>query len=384
MPNARTRCRATNVWSGARRVRCPDWVLRTWRWLAAVSCAGIECVKSHTPRMARLEPVFFGVRGKERVKRLYDRSQLKLGSRVYVRFSDQGDASDFSPSQIAESIPHWVRWIATSEWYAELVPRFELRPEFAERIYKELEGYLGRTDIDAAVAKFVGMVRMERFYLTDELGGNPLSVVFTIIDRLNVCKSLGEHSPYPEMIRSKLDDPLVTYLYLTCFDRLGQPADWLDFGAWMESSKHKSERDGIVQRLQSQGLEDGTRSLHREYNSVYGVRSSFFRFLRSLPPKTHRELLDSIDRDVSTYLPNLSGRQATDEEKEKYLFRRRNDYTHKADFRPPPGEWFGGGIASPVQEFTAKNWTSTQTRGWPDILEKTVRIGLAQYLSAAI
>jgi len=77
----------------------------------------------------------------------------------------------------------------------------------------------------------------------------------------------------------------------------------------------------------------------------------------------------------------MTGRVATDDEKEKYLFKRRNDYTHKADFRPPMGEWFARGTCSPVQEFKAKEWMSTHTRGWPDILEKAVRIGLAQYLS---
>jgi hypothetical protein len=45
------------------------------------------------------------------------------------------------------------------------------------------------------------------------------------------------------------------------------------------------------------------------------------------------------------------------------------------------GEWFGGGVGSPVQEFSATNRMSTQTSGWPDILEKAVRIGLARYLS---
>jgi hypothetical protein len=70
------------------------------------------------------------------------------------------------------------------------------------------------------------------------------------------------------------------------------------------------------------------------------------------------------------------------DEKEKYLFKRRNVYTHKADFRPPAGEWFTGGITNIVQEYTETNWTSTQTHGWPDVLEKTVRGGLARYISA--
>src|SRR5216684_5095637 len=109
--------------------------------------------------MARTESVIFGIQGTQmRIERPYDRSRLRLGSLVYVRFSDQDDAAQFSPEPTDGSIPYWVRWIATSEWYVELVPRFELRPEFAERVHKELEGYLTGDEISRAIAKFVGMV----------------------------------------------------------------------------------------------------------------------------------------------------------------------------------------------------------------------------------
>jgi hypothetical protein len=170
--------------------------------------------------MACLESVIFGLLGKSiRVQRLYDRSRLRLGSLVYVRPSAQEDGTEFSPEWSDGSIPYWVRWIATSEWYVELIPRFELRAEFAERVHKEVEGYLSRTEVNDAIAKFVGLVRMERFYQTSELGGNPLSVVFTVIDRLEVCRRLRQSPPFPvEFFKTALDDPLVTYLYLTCFD----------------------------------------------------------------------------------------------------------------------------------------------------------------------
>ena len=68
-------------------------------------------------------------------------------------------------------------------------------------------------------------------------------------------------------------------------------------------------------------------------------------------------------------------RSGSPEQKEKYLFKRRNDYTHKAGFRPPAGEWFGGSIGSPVQEFFASYWTSTRTHDWPGVLERAVRAG---------
>jgi hypothetical protein len=180
-----------------------------------------------------------------------------------------------------------------------------------------------------------------------------------------------------------LDDPLVSYLYLTCFDRLGQPAEWMDFGAWLESSKCENEREIVLKEASAaESLNESIRTAYRRYCAIYGMKSSFFRFLREiLSSEIRKELLSSIEIDIMT---GSAARTATDEEKERYLFKRRNDYTHKSGFTPPPGEWFGGGVASPVQEFHATYWTSTRTLNWPDILEKAVRVGLARYLLASL
>ena len=82
--------------------------------------------------------------------------------------------------------------------------------------------------------------------------------------------------------------------------------------------------------------------------------------------------------------PKMKRRHATDKEKEEYLFNRRNVFTHQAGFMPLPGESFGGGRASPEIEYFENYWTSTRTHNWPLVLEKAVRIGLAQYLREPI
>jgi hypothetical protein len=259
---------------------------------------------------------------------------------------------------------------------------FKLRPEFAQRIQNEIGGYISRAEIDDALALFARLVRPDHLHRTSELGNNPLSVVFTVLDRLAVCRRLRQHSPHPPLMLPFLDDPLVSYLYLTCFDRLGQPAGWMDFGVWLEACRCKDERDAAVKQASQAGnLVESMKIVYRQYVTLYGVRSAFFRFLHEVvPPDVRGELLHSIDRVIMTNPPDTTSRQASDDEKEKYLFRRRNDYTHKGDFRPPPGEWFGGGVTNPVQEHHATYWISTRTVGWPDILEKAVRTGLARYL----
>ena len=145
---------------------------------------------------------------------------------------------------------------------------FKLRPQFAQRIQDEIGKYISRAEIDAAVASFAQMVRPDRIHITAELANNPLSVVFTILDRLGVCRRLRQNSPYPPLVRPYLDDPLVSYLYLTCFDRLGQPANWLDFGPWLESSDCEDERNTILQEAsQAASLNESIKIAYRRWRT---------------------------------------------------------------------------------------------------------------------
>jgi hypothetical protein len=333
--------------------------------------------------MASLDRVIFGIAGK-RVETLYDRRHLRLGAIVYVKLSGPQEPVGFSHQPSKGAIEYTVIWIATSEWYVEITPQFTLRPNFAERLQKEAGDYISRAEIDVALDVFVQMVRMDRFYQTAELGNNPLSVIFTVLERLDDCRRLRKIAPFPPEMNPYLDDPLVSYLYLTCFDRLGQPTNWLDFGAWLQSSDSKEERDAILQEAsKAANLLDSIRLVSLHYTTMYGVRSAFMRFLRDiLPTGIRRQLLESIDRTIMDNPPHAGSRQASDQEKEKYLFERRNDYTHKANFRPPVGEWFAAGVTNVVQEHHANCWISTQTHDWPGILEKTVQVGLACYIRA--
>jgi hypothetical protein len=75
-----------------------------------------------------------------------------------------------------------------------------------------------------------------------------------------------------------------------------------------------------------------TITLYKFYNDRYGVRSSFFRFLHEVLPKDQRDiLLSSIEIKSLENPPYIGENTSSDEaEKEKYLFKLRNDYTHKA------------------------------------------------------
>jgi len=327
--------------------------------------------------------VTFEINGKK-ISTQYDRTKLRLGTIVFVRFSEGKEPIAISPQSSDGTVPYAVRWIAPSTWHVELVSEFKVRPEFAKRVEDEIGEYITRREIDTALTVFSNRVRIQHFYKTSELGNNPLSVVFTVLERLHVCRCLQQ-----EPVRKALfgyDEPLISYLYLTCFDRLGQPADWLDFSSWLKSSGHKDEREAAkAQAARSGDTIDAANALYRQYLDLYGVKSSFFRFLHEiLPPHIRNELLRTIDMHSLSNPPDLTEyRDPSDIEKENYLFRRRNEYTHRADLKAPAGEWLGRSYSNPIQEFYADHWTTIRTIGWPSILNKAVQAGLAVYLLAA-
>src|SRR5215210_6338429 len=127
--------------------------------------------------------------------------------------------------------------------------------------------------------------------------------------------------------------PLSVYLLLTCFDRLGQPADWRPFGDWLRASRTEHERTVALDNIPAEvtHLQDAT-ALYEANNERYGVRSSFFRFMHEVLPSRHLDnLLSSIEIRTSQMPPYLDEPTvASEAEKEKYLFRLRNDYTHKS------------------------------------------------------
>lgn len=327
-----------------------------------------------------MESVIFGI-DKHRVQILFDRSRLSLGSIIYVEFSSSGEPVAFYLEKAEGRIPYWVRWISGSEWYVELIKEFQLRPEFVKRVEDVVGEFISHDEINTTLKAFSDRVRPSHFFKTRELEQNPLSVVFTVLERLDVCSRLS--SPNVAKALFCYHEPLVTYLLLTCFDRLGQPTEWLDFGAWLKSKRHKDERkEGHQAAGRVADLTGACQMLHSHYLALYGVKSSFFRFLREvLPPWARRYLLNSIEITKCKNPPFPKALpETTDEEKEAYLFKRRNDYTHKAAFTPPAGEWLGRCYSNHVQEFRTEYWTDTVTTDWPAVLEKTVRIGLASYL----
>lgn len=124
--------------------------------------------------------------------------------------------------------------------------------------------------------------------------------------------------------------PLINYLRLTCFDLLGQPAEWMQFDSWLNSNKKKEEREQIIATIKFSNSLDFTKKVYSEYLKIYSVRSSFFRFLNEILPSHDRDILmEKIKIDFIDYTSIKHDNSISFKEKQEYLYKIRNEYTHK-------------------------------------------------------
>lgn len=131
------------------------------------------------------------------------------------------------------------------------------------------------------------------------------------------------------------------YLALTCFDILGQSDDWIDFNGWLRSKSKTDERNKIFEKHKLKNLQQILISVNNDYNKQYGVKTSFFRFIReSLTTENQQKLFksiagqkrltDEIVKDDGTKIAATgTSIELTQKQKEEFLLNIRNSFTHK-------------------------------------------------------
>ena len=126
---------------------------------------------------------------------------------------------------------------------------------------------------------------------------------------------------------------LITYLYLTCFDQLGAPIKgWRFFPAWIDSKSCADEVETAIDSAMAKFDEPKlmVKDVYNQYHENYGVKNSFFRFLREILPIDSRNiLLNSILVEKwANGNEQIFPFEVDDVYKEKWLHEVRNNYTH--------------------------------------------------------
>jgi hypothetical protein len=139
-------------------------------------------------------------------------------------------------------------------------------------------------------------------------------------------------------------EALVSYLLLTCFDKLGQERGFTTFRDWLRSKKvaHVCERKDVIEQLEGAPVLEVASALADRYQELYGVKNAFYGGLERLPPDDLERLLVTIQiaeiPGFDSYPPNVSppNRPLADKALERqlkmrHLYEKRNRFTHRLE-----------------------------------------------------
>ena len=163
-----------------------------------------------------------------------------------------------------------------------------------------------------------------------------IRIILQVHERLILTDALNKDID-DEFLRRKMYPQLITYLRLTCFDQLGQPVNWMIFSDWLRSKNIRKNREKLIENIEAKDELELSEGLYKEYLKDYGVKNSFFNFIRNLIPNENRDkLLSQIKIDIDDFpAPISEGKEGIDIDKENYLYKIRNDYTHSTYSRSP-------------------------------------------------
>jgi hypothetical protein len=178
----------------------------------------------------------------------------------------------------------------------------------------------------------------------------------SIVARLRFAQSLLEESDQlegrsgynlgsdnPQFFHQRHErEALVTYLLLTCFDRLGQERGFTTLSDWLKSKKaqHIAERDAALDSLPTNSTHlEASCVLADKYQALYGVRNAFCQGINNLPEEVRKCLFASVklsfipEYGTQTSWPDypLEDAKLEQELKLKYLYEKRNRFTHRLE-----------------------------------------------------
>ncbi|MBD0333160.1 MAG: hypothetical protein ICV66_10925 [Chitinophagaceae bacterium] len=274
--------------------------------------------------------------------------------------------------------------------YAIVMTSYSTHIKATDRLYDEaLKEYIQRDELHSIMKKI--MDKYEHEWRSEE---NVFQVNINEIWKPRVLFAANERLRLAEMIlpnqnstfdQKYLIPPVSEYLSLTCFDLLGQKASWLSFDQWLVSEKRKHERNSILSAITEMDYIKKTSLIYSEYQAIYGVKNSFIYFIDNVLDKTHREaLFSSIQIEIYNDYPNdiLSVAFGTENDKKKYLYSIRNNFTHKAEHNTPneylwPNHYDTTGWWRREEIFFKnKNWHYSVHRDYLAILKDTVIFGI--------
>jgi hypothetical protein len=196
-----------------------------------------------------------------------------------------------------------------------------------------LEDYISNGDLSKA---FDGMedINLKEAHKTKEWNSTFQYTINNVIGRLFLVENLRKmlNSSEEKILLVNPINGLITYLLMTCCDKLGQAPKSSDFLSWLVSEKpiHSSQKKEALDRISTLSNKDSIESskeLYKTYSKYYGVKNSFYNFFEKCPKDLLDDFLSSFEIREFT-VPITENFNYSKEEKIKFLYNNRNSYTH--------------------------------------------------------
>lgn len=212
---------------------------------------------------------------------------------------------------------------------------YENHIKATDRLYEEsLKSFVSysqlHTYIKSICDEYDELWRSENIFEINGWDFSKPHLIFRVNERIRLARSIFPND------ESTFDDkysipPLSEYLLLTCIDQLGQPQEWLTFDSWLQSKRKKSERNQIIDVIDSLDNVDFSLKLYNGYQKLYGVKNSFFQFFNEYLKEPYKSnFFSKMKIEIyNKYPENFNWKAGSEEDKMKYLFALRNNFTHR-------------------------------------------------------
>lgn len=312
-----------------------------------------------------------------------DKDEFAIGEVLYLKLDSESKPIFCSTKESSNSIPYCVKGFAinTTPPVTSLINLDFYIQGRLTNYCKQLGDRVTYQDLVRVVDRVNQTIEIDKLYITETYRNTFLYKIDSVLKRIDHCRELISD----EAMISHRNTPLIIYLLLTCFDNLGQPDNWLSFGSWIKAKKepYLTERNKITKEYElSEKLISLTEYMYESYNKIYSARTSFHNFMEEvLLEDSKNRLFDSIEiRERSLKPERKYLRSFSNKEKAQFLYKLRNDFTHKAQFIPNNyvfGRREGLNEKITFQEIVKKDKEITVSfTNWPYILEDIVIDGL--------
>lgn len=282
----------------------------------------------------------------------------------------------------------WI-WVKDKFWTVKLSDGFNFAPGVTEEILENISIFIEKDIFYEKIEIIRKQIPLDKIHITKIQLNSPARRIIDITKRLKLLENLKKEHVLEEL--SCDWEPLTYYHIFTYFDLLGQNSEYKKWDNWIKSDdkNYHNMIESLAESFRDNPIEF-VKKLFDEYNKLYSVRNSFRNFINKiLDDNDKKNLLNSIYIEERELPPKDIKKKCITNENDKidFIFKLRNYYTHslkQSDGVDPiflnEKNHLNSEYRIRLIEIEKNKATIYSTKGWPDVLDVTIKKGLASFI----